>query len=127
MATEQIRMLDNRLEVLMTPAGRRELDVLAADLGVSAAAVVRLAVRKMSAAHSRKARRDVAAARTPPVAAPDAAPAPPPSIAAMDLPALLKLRDELALQTSPEASRKHAEVNQEIIKRQMFAQWSAPR
>jgi hypothetical protein len=43
----------------------------------------------------------------------------PSAIATMDLPALLALRDELALQNSPEASRQYAEVNQQIIIREM--------
>ena len=45
----------------------------------------------------------------------------------MSLPELLKLRDELAVKTTPEASREHAEVNTEVIKRQMFAQRSVTK
>ena len=107
-----------RFELLLTPSSREQLDTLAADLGVSAADAVRLALRRMAAAHSRKARRDadavlvVSADTTRPTAAA-------PSITEKDLPALLVLRDELALQTSPEASRQYAEVNQQIIIREM--------
>jgi hypothetical protein len=42
----------------------------------------------------------------------------------MSLAELLKLRDELALKSSPEASREYDEVNQQIIIREMR---SAPR
>ena len=109
-----------RFELLLTPNGRQELDALAADLGVSAADAVRLALRRMAVAHRRKAKRAAPAM-------PAALPAVPPSIAAMSLPELLKLRDELAVKTTPEASREHAEVNTEVIKRQMFAQRSVTK
>jgi hypothetical protein len=104
-----------RFELLLTPNGRQELDALATDLGVSAADVIRLGIRRMAVAHRRKAKR--AAASTD-------APAAPPAITAMSLDELHVLRDELALQTSPEASRQYAEVNQQIIIREMR---SAPR
>jgi hypothetical protein len=112
-------MLATRFELLLTPSSRQQLDTLAADLGVSAADAVRLALRRMAAAHSRKARR---AAPAMPAAMPAA-----PSLAAMDLPALLALRDELAGKTSVEASRQLHELTMEIGKRQMYAQWSATK
>jgi hypothetical protein len=107
-------VLETRFELRLTPTGREQLTALAADLGVSAADVVRMSLRKMSAAHSRKTRRD---AQAP--AMPAALPAAPPSIATMSLPELLALRDELALQRTQQAERDYVEVNTEIIKREM--------
>jgi hypothetical protein len=108
-----------RFELLLAPASREQLDTLAADLGVSAADVLRLGLHKMAAAHSRKPKRAAPAM-------PASVPAAPPSIQAMDLPALYVLRDELALKSrsSQQAEREHLECNIEIIKREMR---SAPR
>ena len=108
-------MLDSTFEFRISAAGRQELARLADAIGVSAADVVRMSLRKMSAAHSRKVRR---AAQAPAMHTGAS------SIAAMSLAELLKLRDELALKSSPEASREYDEVNQQIIIREMR---SAPR
>jgi hypothetical protein len=105
-------MLATRFELLLTASSREQLDAVAADLGVSAADAVRLALRRMAAAHSRKVRRAAPAM-------PAALPAAPPAITAMSLDELHVLRDELALQTSPEASREYDMVNQQIIIREM--------
>jgi hypothetical protein len=112
-----------RFELLLAPNSRRQLDVLAADLGVSAADVLRLSLRRMAAAHRRRTRRgsksdNVTAAPAP---ASTAAPAAVPAIATMDLPALYRLRDELAVKsrTSQQAECEHIECNIEIIKREM--------
>jgi hypothetical protein len=102
-----------RFELLLSPARRRELDVLATSLDVSAADVLRLGLARMVRAHSRKAKHRAA----PPM--PAAVPAAPPSIATMSLDALHVLRDKLALERSPEASREYTEVHIEILKREM--------
>jgi hypothetical protein len=107
-------VFDHRFEVLLSPAGRQELTALADNLGIFCADVIRLGIRRMADAHARKAKR---AAQAP--AMPAAMPAAPPSIATMDLPALYRLRDELALQRTQQAERDYVEVNTEIIKREM--------
>jgi len=104
-------MLDLSFDFRISAADRQELTKLADAIGVSAADVVRLGIRRMAAEH---------------LPAKPSAPTVAPSLQAMDLPALLVLRDTLGRQTSPEASCKHAEVNQEIIKRQMAAQRRVP-
>jgi hypothetical protein len=114
-------MLDATFEFRISAAGRRELIALAADLGISAADVVRMSLRRMAAEHLRKARRVVPAM---PAAMPAAASTV--DISTMDLPALYALRDELAVKSrsSLQAEREHLECNIEIIKREMR---SAPR
>jgi hypothetical protein len=92
-----------RFELLLGRSSRQELDTLAADLGVSAADVLRLGLARMARAHRRKAR---AKGSTVEPITTDGQPAAAPPIATMDLPALLTLRDELAGKTSVEASRQ---------------------
>jgi hypothetical protein len=103
-------MLDTTFEFRISAAGRQELAALAATLGVSAADVIRLGIRRVAAEHM-------------PVARPPVAPAPvtAPQFEAMDTTTLLALRDVLARQNTPEASRSYTEVNTEIIKRDMAA------
>jgi hypothetical protein len=124
-------MLDSTFEFRISRSAREELAALADSIGVSAADVVRLGIRKMATAHSRKVRR--AAPAAPVTGAPatsmscnfsprsreTAVPAAAPSLATMDLPALYALRDELALLQSPEAERQYVDGNTEIIIREM--------
>jgi hypothetical protein len=105
-------MLDSSFEFRLTTSARRELTALADAIGVSAADVARIAIRELATKHLRKAKRAVPAR-------PAALPAAPPSITTMELTALLALRDELAVRTSPEANREYTEINTEIIKREM--------
>jgi len=108
-------MLDSCFEFRISAAGRQELAALADAIGVSAADVIRMGLRRV-AAEQRRARARAAAM---PLAAP---PPPPPSATpfeSMSMTTLQALRDGLGQQTSPEASRTYVEVHTEIMKREM--------
>jgi len=108
-------MLDSCFEFRISTAGRQELTALADEIGVTAADVIRLGIRRV-AAEQRRARARGAAM---PVAAPPPPPPSAPSFESMSMTTLQALRDGLGQQTTPEASRTYVEVHTEIMKREM--------